>query len=374
MKTEVVNVRQEEGYVDSIRRAARLLEQGGLVAFPTETVYGIGANAADPTAIDRLRNLKERPEAKPFTLHIPGRSRLEWYVPSLSGTARRLVNKAWPGPLTVVFPVERPEAAPIASRLPAGRTDLLYHERTIGVRCPDDSVAVDLLASTDAPVVAASANAAGNPAPVNADEVLAELDGRIDLVLDGGTTRYARASTVVRVTEDGCEVLREGVYDERMIRRFLSVSYLFVCTGNTCRSPMAAALCRRLLAEKLGVTVEGLEKRGYTVHSAGVFARAGGRVSEGAVSALLSLGIDLSAHRTQPLTVEQVHAADRVFAMCREHRDAVVRMVPSAAEKTVLLDAEGDIDDPIGAGDDVYRACASRIESALRRRLEETPI
>ncbi len=371
MKTEVLSLVEGEGYWNHIRKAARVLAEGGLVAFPTETVYGLGANAANLSAVKRLREVKERAEAKPFTTHIGRRSALEQFVPSPGRAGRRLSRKGWPGPLTLIFRVPDLDKAPILDRMPDRRTDTLYHEGTIGMRCPDDRHASDLIEEAGVPVVAPSANRAGNAPPVCAEEVLHDLDGKIDLVLDGGTTRYARASTIVRVNDDDFEILRAGVYDERMLRSLLTMNFLFVCTGNTCRSPMAAALCRKLLAERLGCRMEDLEARGYGVHSAGAFASAGAPAASGAVAAMRNRGLDISPHRTQPLTPELIYAADHIFVMGRSHLEEVTRLVRGAEEKTRLLDEQEEIHDPIGGADDVYETCARHIENALRRRLEE---
>ena len=371
MGTEVVNLLQEDSYRDAVRRAGQVLADGGLVAFPTETVYGLGANAADPKALARLREVKERPSDKPFTLHIPRRSSIADYVPDLHGVGRRLVDKGWPGPLTLVFEVADASRAPVAAKLPGGDTSVLYHDGTIGVRCPDSSYSEDVLAAANVPIVAASANRAGGRAPISADEVMADLDGQVDLVLDGGTARYAKPSTIVRVSDAGYELLRPGVYDERMIRRLVTLNFLFVCTGNTCRSPMAAGICRKLMAERLGCQPAGLEERGYGVLSAGAFAFGGGPASEGAQAAMRTRGIDISSHRAQPLTIELIHQADFIFAMCGSHRDAVLNMAYDAESKTRLLDEQDEISDPVGGDDRVYEACAVRIEAAMRRRLEE---
>lgn len=370
MKTRLMKIDRSADCGAHLQEAAACLAAGGLVVFPTETVYGVGASAVHPAAVARLRAVKERADTKPFTVHIGSRSTVERFVPGLTGLGRRLTEKAWPGPLTLVFHVPNIEAAPIVREISLERAEAIYHNGTIGIRCPDDRVAADLLTETRVPVVAASANPGGEAAPVDADECLQSLDGRVDLVLDAGRTRYAKASTIVRVDPGGYEVLREGVLDERTIRRLVRMTFLLVCSGNTCRSPMAAGLLRKLLAEKLGCGENELDDRGYTVESAGTGAYPGAPPSAAAVRAVEVRGIDISGHRSQPLTPDLVGRADYIFAMTASHATMVasLRVHPGTPVRTI---DEEDIDDPIGGSDEVYRQCADRLEKALRNRLKE---
>jgi len=371
MPTEVLKVNPEGNYRKILNRAAELLRSGRLVAFPTETVYGVGARADLPTAMAALREVKGRDGDKPFTLHIGQVDDVHRYVPNLRGMARRLVGKAWPGPLTIVFPVEEPLSAPIIRELGSELVDLLYHDGTIGIRCPADPIAADLLCAVDAPVVAASANRAGQEPPRSAEGVIAELDGAVDLLIDGGQTRYAKASTVVRLRNDAFEILREGVIDERSLRRYGALQILFVCSGNTCRSPMAAALCREILARRLGCSPAALADRGITVSSAGAGSMGGAPASEGAVRAMANRGVDIGEHVARPLDVETINRADRIYCMTQAHVDAVLWLVPSAAERTQLLGGDVEIEDPFGGPDERYEACAVDLQSALERRIEE---
>src|SRR4029077_10469822 len=138
------------------------------------------------------------------------------------------------------------------------------------------------------------------------------LVGQVDFVLDAGRTLYAKPSTIVRVNSEGFHVLREGVLDERTIRRLTKVNFLMVCSGNTCRSPMAEGLLRHLLAEKLGCSDQELEDRGFHVESAGVSGAYGLAPSPPAVQIMKARRIDISGHRSQPVSLEQIHLADYI--------------------------------------------------------------
>lgn len=183
----------------AIREAARVLREGGLVAFPTETVYGLAADAANPKAIERLNRVKGRPTEKPYSLHLYEEAQIREFVQDVTPLAARLMRTFWPGPLTIVMPSKG--------------------QGTIGFRLPDHPVAQQFLRQCQRPVVAPSANRSGFPPPTDGKEVLAALDGQYDCLLDAGPTPLGRESTVVSVADGRLTILREGAIVAEAVRR-----------------------------------------------------------------------------------------------------------------------------------------------------------
>ncbi len=370
MPAKLVSIFDVADYDAELRRGVELLDNGGVVVLPTETVYGAAGRLDKPDTKARLASLRGPASAgKPFTVHLARREDAERYLGNINEFGKRLMRKLWPGPVGLMFAVDPARRAEVAKVLDVPETDL-YDRDGIVLRCPDDEIASEVLEGTTGPV----AMTAVGGAALRADGLAEALDGKVDLIFDAGPSRYSKPSTLLRVLEAKYEIVRAGVYDERIIEKMLKTTILFVCSGNTCRSPMAEALARAALVKKFGGDSLELDKRGISVVSAGSFALPGARATPQAVEAVKQLGAELSQHRSRPLTVELIHSADAIFTMGRAHAAAVTSLVPSAREKTTTLDPSGDIEDPIGGDQSLYSGLAKSLQKIIDKRIDELTI
>ena len=370
MPPVVIDVRAAEDPRDVVHRAVQAVAEGSLVVFPTETVYGLAARALDAAAVDRLLEVKGRQTGHPLTLAIRSAEEARDYAPRMGPMAERLARRCWPGPITLVVDNSHPES--LVGHLPESVRQAVSPGTTVGLRVPGHQIILDVLRMVAGPLALTSANRTGQPAARTAAEVVEAFGNEVELVLDDGPSRYGQPSSVIRVEGDRFEILREGVVPEKTLNRLSHRMVLFVCTGNTCRSPMAEALFRKIAANRLKCRPDELEDRGVIVMSAGVAAMSGGKASPHAVDAMASVGMDISGHETQPLTEPLVRYADVIYTMTRSHRQAVLVQWPHAAERTRLLCPDGsDVSDPIGGPPERYLSCAAQLESELEKRVDE---
>ena len=189
-RTKVVTLDPHRPEEKLIKKAARIIKKGGLVAFPTETVYGLGADYFNNTAVKKLYRVKNRPSDKPLTLHISDVSMLEEFIGELPELARRLIKKFWPGPLTLIL--------------------MSKDGRKLGFRMPKNEIASKLISECGTPIVAPSANLSGEKSPIEAGDISKRLGRRINMILDGGKTQLGVESTIIDTTVFPYRILREG--------------------------------------------------------------------------------------------------------------------------------------------------------------------
>ena len=354
---------------DAVHRAVEALAAGGLVALPTETVYGIAAMALDQQAVDSLVAAKQRSANQPVSLAVASAESVLDYVPQMSPLARRLARRGWPGPLTLVLPVDHPDSA--VSQLPEDVRNLVAPGGTTGFRVPDNDVTLSVLQLSAGPLVLSSANVHGEPPAQDAVQAAAMGDC-LSLVLDGGPSRYQESSTVIRLEGNQWSLLREGVFREEQIQAMLGLMVLCVCTGNTCRSPMAEVMLKKRLADSQGYSIDQLRENGIMVMSAGVHAMPGSGASHEAEQVVADRDLDLSGHVTRPVDNQLVRFADQIWTMTRAHRDVIVNHWPEVADRVQVLDpGGGDVSDPIGGSTAEYRQCAEQIDKFLEQRIQE---
>ncbi|MBE7035794.1 MAG: threonylcarbamoyl-AMP synthase [Ruminococcaceae bacterium] len=194
--TKVITVKEDSKV---LKEAAEKLAAGGLVAFPTETVYGLGANALNETAVANIFVAKGRPQDNPLIVHISDREMLQKVVRSIPEQAERLMEAFWPGPLTIIF-----EKSNLISKTVTAGLD------TVAVRMPSHPVALSLIEKSGVPVAAPSANLSGSPSTTKAEHVIADLSGKVDYIIDGGACRVGLESTVLDLTGEVPQILRPG--------------------------------------------------------------------------------------------------------------------------------------------------------------------
>jgi tRNA threonylcarbamoyl adenosine modification protein (Sua5/YciO/YrdC/YwlC family) len=349
-KTKILKINPAVPEPDKIAEAARVIRQGGLVIFPTETVYGIAADSNNAHAMERLNHVKRRTENKPYSILVAHRGIVENYSNYTNPHLYKLIDKYWPGPLTIIVPSKQ-------------------EEHTIGIRMPDHTIALRLVEESACTIAAPSANLEGKKAPTNVTEALEDLDGLVDLAIDGGPVEFGISSSIVDFTKPKPTVIREGVISQCDVDRTINKKVvLFVCTGNSCRSVMAEYLLKSKLIGRDDVEVI----------SAGTSVYFKSGASQETVSVLREKGINPALHISKPLGRTMLRKADLIFAMTKAHRIQILDHVPYVEKRVYLLkefcrhggDSELDVPDPIGQSHESYQECLAIINEAVDKIVE----
>ncbi len=370
MSAVTIDIKKSQDIRDVVHRAVEALSAGKILALPTETVYGLAVSALHPGAVERLSSFKNRTPDKPFSVAVRGYEESLDYVPNMSRLARRFAQRCWPGPVTLVLDGSHKDS--VLNRLSPDVRRAVMPDGTVGLRVPAHELTLQILRLCAGPLILTSANTADMPPATDGCSIADDLGAGVDVVLNDGPTHFAAPSSVVQVTGDQFNVLREGVVNRASMQRVSGFVALVVCTGNTCRSPMAEGIFRQLLSERLGCAPDEIEQHGATVMSAGISASSGGAAATQAIEVMSECGIDLRTHSSQPVTNHIINFADLVVTMTNGHRSAIVNRWPHLEKKTFTVRRDhGDISDPIGGPVELYRQCAEQIRENLVQWIEE---
>jgi tRNA threonylcarbamoyl adenosine modification protein (Sua5/YciO/YrdC/YwlC family) len=370
MPPTVIELGSTEDSRDVVHRAVQALAEGQLVAFPTETDYVVAAAARSVEAVKRLSATASGRTNEPrLSLAVKSIDEALDWAPRLSPLARRLARRCWPGPVAIIVADDHPES--LVHRLPKDAREAVVGGGRLRIRVPGHPMLSDCMRMLSGPVALAEPRGDAGESPATAAECVRLSGQGLALVIDDGRTRYAQPPTTVEVEAGGFRVVRPGVVPEETIRRLSSLLVLFVCTGNTCRSPMAETVFRSMVSDRLGCRPEEIDSRGVVVASAGLSAWSGSRASSGAIEAMREIGLDLSGHESQPLTEGLVRQADVILTMTAAHKAAIMAQFPEAGSRVAMLSPDRhDVLDPIGGPVATYRACAAQIRRHLESRIE----
>lgn len=346
----------------AIETVVSVLKNGGIVAFPTDTVYGIGCDAFSEDAIIRIYAMKKRNRNKPLVMFLARKEHVSAFARKPGKSVSRICDRFFPGALTVIMRA--------TSKTPSG---LVAKEGSVSIRIPDYQFLRQVVKHLDRPLATTSANVAGGKPP----RTHRDIDLEPDLMVKDDTVPSGTASAILDTSVFPFVMRRKGTISLYAIERLIpskvrldtaiGFNVLFVCTGNSCRSPMAEGM--------LAAMVRRQELQGISVSSCGISAVSGFPATHHALEVMRIHGYDIVDHRSRSVADCDLLNMDLILCMERHHQREIQRRHGAAADRTFLLTEycgrKGDIRDPIGCEKGVYEAVAHEIEICVRKVARE---
>jgi len=211
-KTTFLEIKSGQPQNLVIKQALQTFKNGGLVVFPTETVYGLGALMTNKKAIDKIYQLRKRPKNKALLILVSSPQMAAKYTKKTSAQVKKLIKDFWPGPLTLIF--EKNKKVP--NFITAGK-------KTVAIRMPENKFLLDLIKKLGQPIIAPSANLSGRKSPITVQETFQDFFGKVDLILDGGPTKYQKESTILDLTQQPPKILREGAISRKKLAKYIEL-------------------------------------------------------------------------------------------------------------------------------------------------------
>lgn len=363
--TKILNWKRAEDPRDVIHLAVQALAEGHLVAFPSDVHYVVVASALHPCAVNSLgaiSNSSNQSSLSQACLLPRSADEVLDFVPDVSSVALRLANRGWPGPLEILVKNGHPSS--LATQLEKSIQSKLYDQHLyLALSIPRHESLEQVVRLSAGPMLVAPAihNAKGDVA-LEAQHVA----GTVALAIDGGPTTIPSQTTIVRIDGSKCTIEREGRLSEQQLTAMSQFTIALVCTGNTCRSPMAEAILNGKLKARFPSKFQSDRFAPIVACSAGVAASSGDPASAGAIAAMKSFGLDLRDHQSQPANPSLLDRADLILTMTANHRQNLLSRWPHLASKTFgLAPDQMDVSDPFGGPVEVYEACAKKIDQYL---------